>query len=60
MKLYYWNSRPNAGDYYTAWLFHKMHIPFALANKNAELIATGSILSPVHAWRKNRKVWGSG
>ena len=60
MKLYYWNSRPNAGDYYTAWLFHKMHIPFALANKNAELIATGSILSHVHACNKNTKVWGSG
>lgn len=60
MKLYYWNGQPNAGDYYTAWLFHKMHIPFELVKKDAELIATGSILSHAHVCNNNTKVWGSG
>lgn len=44
MKLYYWSSRPNVGDYYTAWLFDKMSVPYNRVSKNADLIATGSII----------------
>lgn len=59
MKLYYWSGRPNVRDYYTAWLFDKMGVPYNRVSKNADLIATGSILS--HDWsiNKNTKIWGS-
>lgn len=57
LKLWYWNGRPNAGDFFSAWLLDKMKIKYEFAN-SADLCITGSILAGPHT--TNAKIWGCG
>lgn len=57
LKIWYWNKRPNAGDYFGKWLLDKMHINNTFS-REPDICIAGSILqsTPVH----NAKVWGLG
>lgn len=57
LNVYYWNGRPNAGDYFTAWLLDKMNIEFKHSIR-ANLCITGSILNGSQT--TNAKIWGCG
>lgn len=44
VKLYYWNGRPNVGDYYSYWLAKKLfkNVQHNLTHPNLAIV--GSIL----------------
>lgn len=58
-RLYYWHSRPNAGDYFSYWLAKKLYKTVVADSLSPNLIITGSILD--HKMLNNDTiVWGSG
>lgn len=59
IHLYYWNVKPNVGDYFSFWLAKKLYKDVFYTDVNPNLIITGSILGHKNL-NDNTIVWGAG
>lgn len=57
LKVFYFNTRPNAGDFFSVWLLNKMNFECEFS-KNPDICVTGSILGCGPA--SKCKIWGCG
>lgn len=59
INLYWWNKRPNIGDYFGNWLLQKLNFNSNYCSENPDLAICGSILEHTQI-KDTTKIWGCG